>query len=275
MFSVCHPVFIVTVILHVACFPLFDFATIEVVPAPTAVTFPSFTVATFELLVVHVIFLFAASVGVIVAFKVICFPFSIVALVLFKLTFDTATSSCVTVTFITTDILPADATISVDPFFTPVTFPSFTVAIEVFLLVHAGVCTVAFVGVIVAFKVSLAPTFKESDDLLTVKPVTGITLSLTTTLHVAVFPLLVLPVIVASPFFIPVTFPSFTVATDVLLLDQVIVLFVAFVGAIIAFIDEVFPSSSAIEVLLKVKLVTGILSSFVTVTLSVATGASE
>ena len=86
-----------TVTLHVATlFPSFVFTVIVAVPVDTAVTFPnSSTVATLELLLSHIVFLFVALLGLIVASNFSLSHFNKVNDVLFKfipITFITCSS---------------------------------------------------------------------------------------------------------------------------------------------------------------------------------------
>ena len=63
----------------------------------------------------------------------------------------------------------------------------------------------------------------------------------------AVNPLVVFAVIVTVPAFLPVTVPPLTVAIEASLVDHIIVLFVEFVGKIVAVKDLVVPASIVAE----------------------------
>ena len=106
-----------------------------------------------------------------------------------------------------------------------------------FELVQVTVLFVALFGVIVAVKVSLFPSTNDRVVLFKFIPVTAISVVITVTIHVAVFPFDVFAVIVAVPGLTPVILPFDTVAIFVLELVHVIVLSsVVFVGVIDAVI---------------------------------------
>ena len=116
-----------------------------------------------------------------------------------------------------------------------VTFPFDTVATFVLLDFQVTVLSVAFVGVIVAVKFAVLPTFSDKAVLFSDILEASTTGSTTVTLQVAVFPFTVFAVIIAVPSFIALTFPFDTV-TILLSLDcQVTVLSVVSSGIIVAF----------------------------------------
>ena len=102
--------------------------------------------------------------------------------------------------------LEVDAVITAVPSLTAFTAPLFvTVATAVLSDVHVTVLFVALLGVTVAVSESELPAMSSSEVLLSVMPV-GFTisgLSVTVTVHVAVFPLFDFAVIVAVPFDTP------------------------------------------------------------------------
>ena len=111
-----------------------------------------------------------------------------------------------------------------------------TVATEVLLDDQVTVLFVALEGVIVAVSVCVSPTIMLRDVLFRLTPVTEIVCALTVTVQVAFLPpSLVVTVIVVEPAAFAVTTPEdVTVATDVLLEDQVTALFVALEGVTVA-----------------------------------------
>ena len=111
-----------------------------------------------------------------------------------------------------------------------------TVATDVLLEDQVTDLSVALDGVTVAVNVCVSPTVIVKDVMFRLIPVTEIVFALTVTAHVAVFaPSAVFTVIVADPAALAVTTPELeTVATDVLLVDQVTDLFEAFEGVTVA-----------------------------------------
>ena len=111
-----------------------------------------------------------------------------------------------------------------------------TVATDVLLDDQVTDLSVALEGVTVAVSVSVSPTVMERDDLFRLTPVTEIVCALTVTVHVAFLPpSFVVTVMVAVPAAFAVTTPEEdTVATDVLLDDQVTDLSVALEGVTVA-----------------------------------------
>ena len=135
------------------------------------------------------------------------------------------------------------------PALTAVTLPFDTVATLLLEVLHVTVLLAALEGVIVALIVSLVPFIKVSDVLESFTLDTGV---VTVTLQDAVLPLFVFAVMVAVPGPIAVTLPFDTVATLLLLVVQVIVLFVAFDGLIVAVRVAVLFFSSVSLVLFSV-----------------------
>ena len=110
-----------------------------------------------------------------------------------------------------------------------------TLATAVLLLVHSIVLFVALLGNNVYIKLYVSLVFKFNVDLFKDILVGVTSVFVTTTLHVAVFPLCVVAVIIADPNDTATTLPSeVTVATDSSLLVQVTVLFVALLGNTVA-----------------------------------------
>ncbi len=257
-----------TVTLQVAVLPLLDFAVIVAVPAATAVTLPPDTVATLLLLVVHVTVLLVALDGVMVAVRdAVPFGFSVSA-VLFSLMPVTATVGLTTVT-LQVAVLPLldFAVIVAVPAATAVTLPPDTAATLLSLVVHVTVLLVALDGVMVAVSVAVPFGFSVSAVLSSLMPVTA-TVGLTTvTLHVAALPLFDFAVIVAVPAATAVTLPPDTVATLLLLVVHVTVLFAALDGVIVAVSMSVLPFTNERVPLFKEMPVTatnfGMLSVFV------------
>ena len=134
------------------------------------------------------------------------------------------------------------------PSFRAVTFPSATVATAVLLLLQLIFLFVALSGFTVAFNVNSSPSVICTDVLSRVTLSTGNTLALTVTLQVAVFPpSSVLTVMVTTPSFRAVTFPSVTVAIDRLLLLHITSLLSAFLGETVAINCTFSPSSSSTD----------------------------
>ena len=267
MFKVTPVTATVTVTVQVAVlFPSTVLTVMVAEPPPTAVTLPlASTVATEVLELVHVTFLFVASLGVIVAVSVCVDPFVKDMLVLFRLTPVTGTD---TVTVQVAVLFPSAVfTVMVaEPPPTAVTLPlASTVATEVLELVHVTFLFVASLGVIVAVNVCVDPFVKDMLVMFRLTPVTG---TVTVTAQVAVLlPSAVLTVMVAEPPATAVTLPlASTVATEVLELVQVTFLFVASLGVIVAIRVSVEPFAKDRLVLFRLTPVTGT----VTVTAQVA-----
>ena len=213
---------------------------IVAVPAAFAVTTPEEeTVATDVLLEDQVTDLSVAFEGVTVAVRVCVSPTVIESDVLLRLTPVTATVWACTVTaqvaffppsFVVTVIVAVPAAFAVR---TP---EEDTVATDVLLEDQVTDLSVAFEGVTAAVNVWVSPTVIESDVLLRPTPVTETVWAFTVTEHVAVFPpSVVVTVIDTVPAAFAVTTPEEeTVATDVLLEDQVTDLSVAFEGVTVA-----------------------------------------
>jgi hypothetical protein len=133
-----------------------------------------------------------------------------------------------------------------------------TVATEVLLEDHVTDLSVALEGITVAVNVCVSPTVIDNDVLFRLTPVTDTVVSVTVTKHVVVFPpSFVVTVIVAVPAALAVTKPEDeTVATEVLLEDQVTDLSVAFEGVTVAVSVWVSPSVIESDVLLRLTPVT-------------------
>ena len=146
-----------------------------------------------------------------------------------------------------------------------------TVATDVLLDDQETFLLVAFEGVTVAVRVCVSPTVMDRDVLFRETPVTGTVAAWTFTVQVAVFPpSFVVTVIVAVPAAWPVTTPEEeTVATDLLLDDQVTDLLVAFEGVIVAVRVCMSPIVIVNEVLSSVTPVTDTVAAL-TVTVQVA-----
>jgi hypothetical protein len=133
-----------------------------------------------------------------------------------------------------------------------------TVATDVLLDDQVTALFVALLGYTVGVSVCVSPTVTESDVLFKLTLVTGTAAAETVTAQVAVLlPSLVLTVIVALPAAWAVTTPYVeTVATEVLLDDQVTDLFVALVGLTVAVKVSLPPTDSERDDLLSVTPVT-------------------
>ena len=221
-----------TVTVQVADFPP-AFAVMVAVPAFTAVTLPSFTVAIAVFEELHVTVLSVALSGFTVAVSVASAPSSSDRVVLFSVTEVTATVAFVTVTVQVADFPPAFAVMVAVPAFTAVTLPSFTVAIAVFEELHVTVLSVALSGFTVAVSVASPPSTSDKEVLSNVTEVTATVAFVTVTEQVAVFSP-AFDVMVAVPAFTAVTLPSFTVATAVFEELHVTVLSVASSGFTVA-----------------------------------------
>jgi hypothetical protein len=140
-----------------------------------------------------------------------------------------------------------------------VTLPELsTVATRTLLLHQCLLVLVALAGLIVADKVSVPPINNVAEVLFNVTPVTGTT---TLTTQAAILPpSAVVTRIIASPGAMAVTLPlPSTIATFVLLLLQVTVLFVALEGIMFAVKVSALPTASVL-ILSRVTPVTGILT---------------
>ena len=256
-----------TVTLHLADLSP-AFAVMTAVPSLIPFTVPFLTVATAVLEEVQVTVLSVALSGLTVAVRVSSpFTFS-VRLVLFRVTDVTATTALETVTLHVAVLSPAFAVIVAVPALMPFTFPSLTVATAVSEEDQVTVLSVALSGLTVAVRVSSLPSAKDKEVLSKEMDVTATTPFLTVTLHVAVLSS-AFAVMVAVPALIPFTFPSLTVAMDVLEEVQVTVLSVALSGLTVAERVSSSPSVKVMEVLSKEMEVTAT-SPFLTVTLHVA-----
>ena len=129
--------------------------------------------------------------------------------------------------------------------------PSVTSAIDGSDDIHVIVLSVALAGDTVAVRVIVVPVSITIFASFSDTPVTGITGSLTVTIHIAVLPFDVVTVIAAVPAFFAFTMPPDTVATVVSDDAQVTVLSVALLGDIVAVSVDVFPISSVSAVLLR------------------------
>ena len=138
-----------------------------------------------------------------------------------------------------------------DPAAFAVTTPDVdTIAIDVLLDDQVTDLFVAFDGLTVAVRVAVLPSSNERDVRSRETPVTDTIAAVTVTAQVAFFePSWVVQVMVAEPAALAVTTPLvLTVATEVLLDDQVTDLFVAFDGLTVAVRVAVLPSSNERDV---------------------------
>ena len=225
-----------TLTVHSAVFPSSSVVTVIFAsPTPTAVTVPSFTVATSGLSLVHVTFLFVALSGFTVAVRGCgASPIVNTRVSLSRVTPVTFTGLTLTVH---SAVFPSSSVVTVifaSPTPTAVTVPSATVATAVLLLVHVTFLFVALSGNTVAVRVCPASPIVNSNVVLSrVTPVTFT--GLTFTVHSAVFPSSsVVTVIFASPTPTAVTVPFSTLATSGLSLVHVTFLFVALSGNTVA-----------------------------------------
>ncbi len=133
-----------------------------------------------------------------------------------------------------------------------------TVATDVLLEDQVTDLSVALEGVTVAVNVWVSPTVIDSEALLRLTPVTATVAADTVTEHVAFFPpSFVVTVIVADPAALAVITPELeTVATDVLLEDQVTDLSVASEGVTVAVNVWVSPTVIDNDVLFRLTPVT-------------------
>lgn len=224
-------------------------------PADLAVTTPEAeTVATDVLLDDHLTALLVALEGLTVAVSVAVFPSVKLNDDWLRLTPVTEIVAAFTVTEHVA-FFPPSAVVQVivaDPAAFAVTVPlEETVAIEVLLEDQDTLGLVALEGDIVAPSLYVSPAVNDNDVGATETPVTATDAVVTVTLQLAVFPPSeVFTVTVAVPVALAVTTPlDETVATDVLLEDQVTVLLVALEGLTVAFNVPVFPTRRLIEVL--------------------------
>ena len=192
-------------------------------PADLAVTLPfESTVATEVLLDIQVTVLSVALEGVTVADSALVSPTFIVIEDELRLIPVTGITFALTVT-VQVAVLPPSLVltviVAVPGDFAVTTPEEETAAIEVLFDDQVTDLSVAFEGLTVAVSVSESPSVIVRLVVFKLIPVTETTLALTVTEHVAVLPpSFVLTVIVAVPFFLAVTFPSFTLAT--LLFDE-------------------------------------------------------
>jgi len=195
---------IVTVTLQIAVLAPSVVVTVMLAePAETAVTLPlASTVETEVLEDVQVTALLVAFVGLTVAVKVSVPPTVREVAFLFRVTPVTATVGIVTVTLQMAVFNPSVVVtvIVAVPAETAVIRPDeLTVATAVLEDVQVTALLVAFVGVTVAVKVSVAPTVSDVSVLFRVTPVTAPT-ALTVMVHIAVLaPSAVFTVIVVEP----------------------------------------------------------------------------
>ena len=250
-----------TVISHPAVLPPSSVDTLMItVPALTAVTLPSVTVATAVLLLLHITFLFVASSGVTVAVRVNSSPTSISATVLSRLTPVTAMTSVSTVTSHDA-VLPPSSVVTVTvvlPTANPVIFPAVTVATFVSELFQTTALLSAFAGETVATSVTDSPILRSTTSLSRFTFSTETTFRTTSTSQVSVMlpsSLLALTVVLPTP--TADTRPvSSTLAIALLPVCQLTFLFVASSGDTVADSWNVSPSSSLIEVVFNVMSVT-------------------
>ena len=194
-------------------------AVMVALPTFFAVTTPLLTVATEASDVVQVTVLSVASSGLTVGVKVTVSPTFSDALVLFRLTEVTGVATTVIVQV--ADFSPAFAVMVAEPTSLAVTTPLLTVATEASEVLQVTVLSVASSGFTVAVRVTVSSTFISKSFLFRDISVTGTTLALTVTAHIAVFPpSSVFTLIVALPGATATTVPSETVAISSLLLDH-------------------------------------------------------
>ena len=234
---------------------------ISAVPALTALTLPSAsTVATEGSLDFQLTALYVASEGVIVALSCLVPPSSRTTTPSFRLTPVTDIVAALTVTLQVASFPPSAVVtvISAVPALTALTLPSAsTVATEGSLDFQLTALYVASEGVIVALSCLVPPSSRTTTPSFRLTPVTDIVAALTVTLQLASLPPSAFTVIVASPGDTAVTFPLWsTVATAVLLLSHVTLLFVAVEGSIVAVRVSVLPFSRLNSALLSLTPVT-------------------
>ena len=163
-------------------------AVITTVPSVIAVTTPSTTVAIASSELLQVTVLSVASSGLTVAVRVSVSPSVISSLSLSREISVTGMYASLTVTAQVADLSPAVAVMVARPTATPVTTPSFTVAILSSELLQVTVGSVASSGMTVAVNVSLSPVTRARTSLSRVMPVTSTTFLTTVTSQVAVAP---------------------------------------------------------------------------------------
>ena len=172
-----------TVILHVAVFPLKVFTVMVAVPVFFAITLPLDTVAILLFDVVHVTVLFVAFEGEIVAVRLTVSPTPRIAVDLLRNILVAEITELFTVTEqVAVFPLAVFAVIVAVPTDTAVTLPFDTVATLLLLVVQVTVLFVVSNGVIVAVSVRVLPVSIVSDVLLSFIDVAGITGSLTVSL---------------------------------------------------------------------------------------------
>ena len=245
-----------TVILLVSVYPPEAvFAVIVAVPLLFAVTRPELlTEATPPSLLLQVTDLFEAVEGATAA--VSCRVFPILSVTDSGVTvIPLAGVVTVTVQVSLTDEFAADFTVMVAvPLPLAVTRPEeFTVATALLLLVQVTDLLEAVEGDIVAVSCLVLPTFSDTDSRLTVTPVVGV---VTVTVQEAVAFAFAddFTVMTAVPLVFAVTLPEeSTVATEVLLLDQVTALFVALLGLTVA-VRVALPPGFSDRVLLEIEM---------------------
>ena len=234
-------------------------AVIVAVPEDLAVTRPLLlTVATDVLLDFHVTVLFVALLGNTVAVNCMEYPLANSALVLFKEIDVARTTFCLTVTEQDAlRLLPSVvlAVIIAVPGFFAVTRPLLlTVATELLLVVHVTVLFVALLGSTVADNCMEYPSVNSALVLFKEIDVARTTFCLTVTEQDALrlLPSVVVAVMVALPGDFAVTRPLLlTVATELLLVVHVTVLFVALLGSTVADNCIVLPSVNSALIIFK------------------------
>ena len=154
--------FFSTVTLHVTVLSP-AFAVMVAVPSLTAVTLPSFTVATASLEEVHVAALSVALSGLMVAVMVAVSPSFNSSEVWSRVIEVTATNFALTFTSQTAVLPPAFAVMVAEPSFTAVTTPSFTVATAVLEELQVTVLSVALLGLTVALMLDVSPSSRVRD----------------------------------------------------------------------------------------------------------------
>ena len=234
-------------------------------PTQTPVTTPELeTVATVCSLLVQVTVLSVALEGKTVAVNVVVAPTMMLASVLST---DIPVTGMMTFNSQVALLSPAVAVIALVPSETATTWPDWdTIATDSLLLVQV---TAASLGSTVTVKSMEPPTGNVYEVGLIVILLTVVPPLVTVTEHVALFPP-AKAVMVAVPAATAVIKPDVeTVATPLLLLDQVTVLSVAFSGRTVAVKDWVSPTVRDMLEALSVIVVTGIVAS-TTVTEQVA-----
>ena len=180
-----------TVISHVAVLPPPSVVTVIIaVPAPTAVTTPSSTVATFSSLDFHVTFLLVAFSGDIVAVRVTVPPISSVSDVRSSVTLSTGTSVAPASDTVTVHVAvyspSAVVTVIVAvPALMAVTTPSTTVATSGLSEVQFTALFVALPGDTIAVRVNVSSTVSFAEFVLRLTPVTATVADVTVTEQVA------------------------------------------------------------------------------------------